>query len=197
MEEKYIMFSMEDERIKQLSEALSNPSCKRILNLLSEKELTETDIARELKVPLNTVDYNIKKLISTGLIEKTSHFWSVRGKKMPVYKVSNRKIIISPNKSNSLVGLMVSVVGSGILALGIKKYLDWNVVQNDAVLMARDSFLQSPAMAEKTASVVAEIAVTGFAQWQWFLFGAWVGILLFFAISLISERRKNGKTSKD
>lgn len=189
MEEKYIMFSMQDERIKDLSEALSNPSCKKIINLLSEKELTETDIAKELKIPLNTVDYNIKKLISSGLIERTSHFWSIRGKKMPVYRVSNRKIIISPRKSLSFISLISSVIGTGIIALGIKEYGQRAIVQEDAVLFSQEAL---PIMAGKTTELVS----TGFASWQWFLMGAWLGIILFFVFILFNERRnKNGKTS--
>ncbi len=190
MEEKYIMFSMEDDRIKQLSEVLSNPSCKKILNFLSEKELTETDIAKELKVPLNTIDYNIKKLVSTGLIEKTSHFWSVRGKKMPVYRVSNKKIIISPKKSTSLKSLLISAIGTGILALGIRKFFPSQAPQEEVLLMAQDSFMAGPAIAEKTAEIVSSVSSTGFAPWQWFLFGAWIGIVLFLSFTLINERRK-------
>lgn len=187
MEEKYVMFSMDDERIKGLSEALSNPSCKKIINLLSEKELTETDIARELKVPLNTIDYNIKKLISTGLIEKTSHFWSVRGKKMPVYRVSNKQIIISPRKKISLSALLFSAIGTGILALIVKGYKASEVVQEDAVLFAQEA---APMMASRTAEAVS----TGFASWQWFLLGAWIGILIFFTSTLISERRNKNES---
>ncbi len=185
MEEKHIMFSINDDRIKELSEALSNPSCKKIINILSEKELTETDIARELKIPLNTVDYNIKKLIATGLIEKTSHFWSIRGKKMPVYRVSNKQIIISPKKSVSLNALFLSLFGMGIISFGIKKFFQPVIREENFSLMAADSFMASPVVAEKGIELT-----TGLAQWQWFLIGAWLGILIFFTFSLISERRR-------
>ena len=186
MEEKHIMFSIDDERIKGLSEALSNPSCKKILNLLSEKELTETDIARELKIPLNTVDYNIKKLVATGLIEKTSHFWSIRGKKMPVYRVSNKQIIISPRKSISLTALIASFFGTGFLALMIRKFTESKT--EEAFLMAEDSV--GALVTERSADVISQTISIGFAPWQWFLFGAWLGIVVFFSFAFISERRK-------
>lgn len=189
MEEKYLMFSMDDDRLKYLSESLSNPSCKKILDLLSEKELTETDIARELKIPLNTVDYNIKKLIKAGLIEKTSHFWSLRGKKMPVYRVSNKKIVISPKKSMSFTALISSMIGTGLLALGIRNFTS---TPEQEVMMFAEDF--APMALERTSEVVSSSWM--FAPWQWFLIGAWIGVVLFFTVTLYTERRnKNGKTN--
>lgn len=183
MEEKKILFSMGDERIKYLSEALSNNSCKKILDLLSEKELTETDIAKELRIPLNTIDYNIKKLIKAGLIEKTSHFWSIRGKKMPVYRVSNKTIIISPKNPVNLKTFFGSVVGTGIVALVIKKLSSTQSLQENFIPRMEDSFLQ------KTTELTPGSIQPGFASWQWFLLGAWAGILLFLIFTIINERR--------
>lgn len=198
MKEKYIMFSMGDERIKQLSEALSNPSCRKILDILSEKELTETDISKELKIPLNTVGYNVKKLVNAGLIEKTSHFWSIRGKKMPVYRVSNKKIIISPKKTNNYLALTISFLATSLMALSFR-WLDLgrgqeNISQILVEDLAEDSVVNSVVM--KTAENISPSIFASIGSWQWFLFGAWLGILLFFAIIKFNERRsKNGKAS--
>ena len=90
------MISLEDEKSRKLGEAISNPTCKKIISLLAEKELSATEISREIKIPMNTLDYNLKKLISSGIIEKSKHFWSVKGKKIPTYKVVNKVIVIQP-----------------------------------------------------------------------------------------------------
>jgi DNA-binding transcriptional ArsR family regulator len=100
MEEKYIMLNLEDERTKKVAEVVSNPSCKKILNLLADKEASESEIARELKIPVNTAEYNIKKLMESGLVESVSHFWSVKGKKIKSYRLSRKYIVIAPRKSN-------------------------------------------------------------------------------------------------
>lgn len=184
MEEKYVMFSMDDDRIKYLSESLSNPSCKKILDLLSEQELTETDIAKQLKIPLNTVDYNIKKLIKAGLIEKTSHFWSIRGKKMPVYKVSNKQIIISPKKFTKINTFVASLLGTGLISLIIKKYTE-SPIQEEFYVMQDVAMMSTERSIETSTSLFF-----GLAGWQWFLAGAWLGIILFFMFSTIIERRK-------
>ena len=67
---------------------------KKILSLIAEKEATGSEIANELNLPLNTVGYNIDKLLKAGLIETSKNFfWSLKGKKMPTYKISNKKVI--------------------------------------------------------------------------------------------------------
>jgi hypothetical protein len=48
MGEKYIMMSMDDDRMKHLSGVLGNPTSKKIIALLSQKDASETDIANDL-----------------------------------------------------------------------------------------------------------------------------------------------------
>jgi predicted transcriptional regulator len=96
MSEKYILLSMEDEKLKKVSEILSNKTCKKILDFMAdEKSVSETDISKKLEIPLNTVEYNLKKLVGVQLVEKTSEFfWSKKGKKITIYQISNKSIII-------------------------------------------------------------------------------------------------------
>lgn len=70
MSKKYLMFSLDDERAKDLADVMSNKTSKKIVDYLAEKDASVSDIAGDLKMPLNTVDYNVKKLLKTGLIEK-------------------------------------------------------------------------------------------------------------------------------
>ena len=119
MDNKHIMISLGDDKAKHVSEVIGSKSCNRILGLLADGDLTVSEIARKLKMPMNTVDYNVKKLVKAGLVEKAAHWWSVKGKKMPTYKVSNKKIIISPRSdvgkkvvySFLMVFALVAVVG--------------------------------------------------------------------------------------
>jgi len=122
MSKKEINMDLDDPRAGKIAEVLGNKTCKKILGVLAEeKEMTESEIASELGVPLNTVGYNVKKLVSAGLIEKVGGFlWSVKGKRVHKYKVSNKKIVISPriNVSKILAGFIgVLVVGLVVIAL--------------------------------------------------------------------------------
>src|SRR3989338_7587132 len=103
MSDKYLMFSLDDEKARNLGEVIANPTCKKIVNLLAEKNSSQSDIARELKLPLNTIDYNIKKLLEAGLIEKSKNFfWSSKGKKIEMYKVANKLIVIQQKKTSAV-----------------------------------------------------------------------------------------------
>jgi len=103
-DKKFIMINIDDERSKKVAEVISNPTCKKILNYIAEnKEKSEEDISKELAMPINTVEYNLKKLLESGLIEKSKNFfWSKKGKKINLYKPSNRHIVISPKKKPNI-----------------------------------------------------------------------------------------------
>jgi len=102
--DKFILMGLDDERSTHVAEVLKNKTCKKILDFLAEtKEASEKDISDGLDMPINTVEYNLKKLIKSGLVEKTKNFfWSVKGKKIPMYKLARKHIIISPSKKPSL-----------------------------------------------------------------------------------------------
>ncbi|MDP2926063.1 MAG: beta-propeller domain-containing protein [Nanoarchaeota archaeon] len=101
VEDKFIMYGIDDERSKDIADVLGNKTCKKILNYLADiKEASEKDISDALNMPINTVEYNLKKLVKSGLVEKTKNFfWSVKGKKIQMYKLAKKHIIISPKST--------------------------------------------------------------------------------------------------
>jgi DNA-binding transcriptional ArsR family regulator len=200
-----INIDLNDPRSVQIAEILGNKTCKNILNLIANKEMTESDIAQELKIPLNTVDYNVKKLVKAGLIESTSHFWSVRGKKMPSYKVSEKKIVISPKNLGRGIFTLPIISSLGVLFVLGRRFFSEKIlteqiasksieVANDgAVLMASaPTAVSSCSSAENTCGVVASSPsfFSNFAGWEWTLIGLWVGAVGFMIYSYLSERRQ-------
>ncbi len=120
MNEKYLNIELNDPRSEKIAEVLTNKTAKKILELISDREMSATEISGELKLPLNTIGYNLDNLVKSGLVEKVSGFlWSSKGKKIEKYKLSNRKIIISPR--NISKGIIPAIVGSVVLA-GIINY---------------------------------------------------------------------------
>ena len=122
MDDKFILMGLNDERSKQIAEVLKNKTCKKIIDFLADtKEASEKDIAKDLDIPINTVEYNLKNLTKTGLVEKSkNYFWSVKGKKIPTYKLAKKHIIISPSKKPNLNYLksilpIIAIVGLFIL----------------------------------------------------------------------------------
>lgn len=117
MTEKYLLFSLNDAKAKKLGEAISSSTCKKIVNLLAEKEASENDLAKELKLPINTIEYNLKKLLDAGVIEKSkNYFWSKKGKKIDMYKVANKLIVIAPKKSSNFYSKLKGIVPVVLIA---------------------------------------------------------------------------------
>ncbi len=186
MDEKHIFVSLGDSRVRQIGEIIGNKTCNRILDFLVAESGTVSDISRKLKIPLNTVDYNVKKLVGAGLIEKSSHWWSSKGKKMPVYKVSNRKIIISPKKV--VANVFVWVAGlTGLAALTLRELMK---PAKDVVLGVADEgvYFAEKLIDEPMRSVGGAggwLVISEISPWTWFLFGAWFAVVLFFVLGFL------------
>ena len=111
-DDKFIMIDMNDKRSKKIAEAMGNPTCKKILDYLTDNsEKSEEDIAKALSMKINTVEYNLKKLLDSGLIEKSKNFfWSKRGKKIPLYKLAKKHIIISPKQTRPNFTILKTII---------------------------------------------------------------------------------------
>ncbi len=116
--------NMNDERSKHVAEILANKTCKKIVDYLAEvKEVSEKDISDALKMPINTVEYNLQKLLKSGLVEKTKNFfWSRKGKKILTYKLAKKHIVISPSSNSSkpnmnLLKTLIPVIA--VIAVGL------------------------------------------------------------------------------
>lgn len=106
-DDKFILLGLDDSRAGKIAEVLKNKTCKKMLDFLAEtKEASEKDISKALNIPINTIEYNLKKLIKASLVKKAKNFfWSVKGRKIPMYSLAKKHIIISPNKKPSVTAL--------------------------------------------------------------------------------------------
>jgi DNA-binding transcriptional ArsR family regulator len=197
-----ILISLDDNKSKKIAEVLSNKTSIKILEFLSSKEGTVTDIAHELKIAVNTTDYNIKKLIESGLIEKKSFWWSVKGKKMPTYAVANKRIIISPKSFKSLRQYGLAFLFTGLIAIMAKAYSVFNssriyaksMIGYSNILVKETTNLVYDAVPEAAGKMTEPIISSTYSSWMvgpigWFLIGAWFSILLLIILSYINERR--------
>ncbi|MEA1905612.1 MAG: helix-turn-helix domain-containing protein [Euryarchaeota archaeon] len=55
------------EESKKITQTLSNDSARQVLELLTDKAMSASEIAKELDIPLTTVKYNLNVLIESGL----------------------------------------------------------------------------------------------------------------------------------
>jgi len=181
MTEKSIMLDLNDPKAVKIAEIMKSSSCKKILSLLADKELTESDIAKELKMPLNTVGYNIKKLTESGLIESSKNFfWSEKGKRIKVYRISNKRIVISPKSSLRIMGTAFVI----LLLAGFVKFFQGASFEK---IDSTGSYATEKALGEGAVIAVQETSkVVSCEPWAWFLLGAFVALL----VILISNWRR-------
>ncbi len=99
MTKKFDLIDFGEDIAKDISEIMSNKTCRKILDFLREKESTETEISDNLNIALSTVHYNIQKLIKVGLIEIKDFYWSPKGNKVYIYKASNKLFVFPQRKS--------------------------------------------------------------------------------------------------
>lgn len=181
---KYIAVSLDDEKAKDIAEVISNKTAKKILNILSEKDLSESDIASSLNLPLNTIEYNLKKLEKAGLIEKAKQFfWSTRGKKIPTYKLANKSILISTKQK--IKGILPAAVFSFIAAIGIRFYFSSQQITNQ--IMKAEEFAGEAATAgavERAPEVIQTLSTQPLELlWLFFLAGALTALLIFLMLN--------------
>ena len=117
--EKFILLNLEDQQSKDLAQVISSDTARKILNLLSEKSYAETDISSKLNIPLSTVHYNVQALLKSNVIEVHDFLWSEKGKKINIYKLANKLIIIAPKKqeNDSLKEKLRSIIPAALVGL--------------------------------------------------------------------------------
>jgi predicted transcriptional regulator len=211
---KYIMVSLEDERSKSVAEVLGSKTCKKVIGYLAEiKEASQKDISEALKIPMNTLDYNMKKLLESGFIQKRKNFfWSKKGKKIAMYEISNKSIIIKPSnfrtagdKIKSLVPAFLITAAGTFAAWVYEKIVYSNPIQT--VKTSGETLVYSatagnaqkigevamntvaPTAAQNITDITAGSGIysmIGMPLWAWFMLGALLGI---FILSIVNWRK--------
>ena len=118
-DDKFILMGLDDEKAGNIAEILKSQTAKKILGFLGDiKEASEKDISDKLNMPINTVEYNLKKLVNSGLVDKSKNFfWSVKGKKIPMYKLAKKHIIIGTKKPD--IDYLRSILPAVLIAVAL------------------------------------------------------------------------------
>jgi predicted transcriptional regulator len=185
--ENYLLVSFDDKKSKSIAEVIGSKTCKKIISYLSEeKEASQKDLSDELKIPLNTIEYNIKKLLESGFIQKTKNFcWSKKGKKIIMYKLSKRSVIISHKKSNlnKLKSILPAIILGFSATFAIAVYEKIKNTPKDLVARSPELIAKS---FETSQSISFLESSASFPIWAWFLLGFLIAI---FIISVINWRK--------
>ncbi|HIJ18276.1 TPA: helix-turn-helix transcriptional regulator [Candidatus Woesearchaeota archaeon] len=188
-DKKFLMLSLEDKATKKVANAVSNESCRKILDVLSDKDATESGIAQKLGIPLSTVHYNLRQLVDAGLVSAEEFHYSTKGKEVLHYKLANKYIIITPREVTGIRGKLRRILpitfiagGAALVAQLVADYVSLPpqeaammqpVVMESAMLKTADAMYsaagQAPAHALSWGSF--EVAL-------WFFIGSLAALLI-------------------
>ena len=97
MEDKFVLVSLSDKKSKKIAEIISNETARKILDYLGEKnKVSPIGLSKKLNVPISTITYNLKLLSEHGLIVKEDEVWSDKGRKVSLYSIAKKMILIVP-----------------------------------------------------------------------------------------------------
>jgi DNA-binding transcriptional ArsR family regulator len=147
MADNVVILEPGDERAQKISKAMASQTASDILQLLAENKKSLTEITDRLAIPLTTAKYHIENLLEAGLITVAEIKYSVKGREIKIYAVTNQLLIVAPRQSNVrslllkyaslfgivLFGSLVIAVLSPILGQGITAGSSLNGVPRMAV----------------------------------------------------------------
>jgi len=216
----FLLVSLKENKAKELAQVISNDSCRKILDYLSEKQdATETELAKELGIPISTVHYNMKHLIKAGIVAADEFHYSEKGREVDHYKLANKYIIIAPKSTYGIKEKLKAVLPVSLLALvgagfihmytryfrpgvfGAAKVaapamMEQAVEQADMIaapMMEKAAEEGARAVIEKAPEVVQEVTQAAPNYALWFLIGCLFVIALVVIFDLIRAKRDNRK----
>lgn len=93
----FLLVSLKENKAKKLAEVISNNTCRKILDFMAEKkDVTESEVAQKMGIPISTVHYNMKALLEAKLVKSDEYHYSPKGKEVSHYRLANQYVIIAP-----------------------------------------------------------------------------------------------------
>jgi DNA-binding transcriptional ArsR family regulator len=158
----FLLVSLNESKTKKLAEVISNNTCRKMLDYLAEKnDSTESDIAKNLNIPISTVNYNMKALVEAKLVKCDEYHYSEKGKEVNHYKLANQFVIIAPEGDKSMLREKLrSIIPTALIigaAAGIIKLFSGTV---QMAAQAGEPMLQTAMKAAPAAAPIAREAAT-------------------------------------
>ncbi|MBW2999141.1 helix-turn-helix domain-containing protein [Candidatus Woesearchaeota archaeon] len=203
-EETFIMVSLKESKAKKLAQVISSETCRKILDFLAKKKATETELAKELDIPISTVHYNLRHLLASKLVEADEFHYSEKGKEVNHYSLANKYVIITPKepsesfreKLKSLIPA-ISVIGLATLAISFfSRTTRLTFGKTTGVIrapMAEEAAMEAADFAVQAAPEAANAVSQATAQMPveiYFLLGAISLLITYVLIAYIREKIK-------
>jgi len=164
----FLFLNLGETQATQISQAIANKKAQIILEELKHGATTESKLSTKLSMPLSTVHYNIQQLVKAGLVIGDQYHYSQKGREVSHYRLTNKVIVISPQKTNqfeALVKTLTPVILVIAAGTGFVAYLSGKLSGglSGAIVESAQSAATSdvaPTMIAKSAAIVATVAPT-------------------------------------
>jgi DNA-binding Lrp family transcriptional regulator len=127
-DDKFLIIPMGKES-KAITQVISNDTAMQVMDLLADGPMSTSIVAEKLAIPLTTAQYNIEKLMESGLVKIEKTRYSEKGREVKLYRASRRFIMIVPEKTggqaiiDALKKYILLIPIAAVLALAVE-YLD-------------------------------------------------------------------------
>jgi DNA-binding transcriptional ArsR family regulator len=100
MADNVVFLEPGDVRAQKIAKAMGSQTANDILQILGEGPRSLTDITERLDIPMNTAKYHIENLLDAGLIAVEQTKYSIKGREVKIYMLTNQLLIVAPRQSN-------------------------------------------------------------------------------------------------
>ena len=199
VDKNFLLISLEEKKAKKIAEVINNDTARKILDQLAQKDSTESELSKELGIPISTVHYNLKQLQDAQLVTVEEFHYSQKGKEVNHYTLANKYIIIAPKSSDGKfiealrkvlpVAIITAIVGGVMTILNFLSTATNFSARSNIVTIAADQaapkMMAAPEAAPlgATATNAAQEVSRPFMQSQavaYFLIGAVAVLIIYF-----------------
>jgi len=188
-----------DERAQKIGKAMASPTAGDILRLLGTGQKTLSSITEELALPLTTTKYHVDNLVEAGLIAVADTKYSVKGREVKVYSLTDRLLIVAPRPFDMRTFLVkyaslfvVVVLGTLGFTLILPALSSGSFATNAPTVMMNQESVGAAKANDLAAPMAAPFLPQGFDPVLAFLMG---GLLVVFAMLVyegyLLKKRKN------
>ena len=100
MADNVLVLEPGDERAQKITKAMGSPTAGDILRMMADGPKSLTEITETLSVPMNTAKYHVENLLDAGIIAVENTKYSVKGREVKLYSLTNQLLIVAPRRSD-------------------------------------------------------------------------------------------------
>ena len=113
------------EDARTIAKAMASSTAGGILRCFQGRELTASEIASALDLPIPTIMYHLDALLDAGLIEISRIRYSVKGREVKIYRQSDEILIVASGQADLRAVLLkyASLFGITLFGAGVAVFL--------------------------------------------------------------------------